>query len=124
MKLLTAFVRTSRIDEVIQALHEAGAPGITVIVGVHAVDYDYLPIEFSWTPGELGRAPEVLEVQVVCREKDCDRLLDVLVEAAQTGLKGDGLAFVSDVARAVRIRTREEGPEVVRNRAEIRGGTE
>jgi nitrogen regulatory protein PII len=88
MKLLTAFVRTSRIDEVIQALHEAGAPGITVVVGVHAVDYDYLPIEFSWTPGELGKAPEVLEVQVVCREKDCDRLLDVLVEAAQTGLKG------------------------------------
>lgn len=111
MKLLTAFVRTSKVDEVIQALHKAGAPGITVIVGVHAVDYDYLPIEFTWGQGELEKAPEVLEVQVVCRDDQSDRLLDVLVNAAQTGLKGDGLAFVSDVSRAVRIRTGQEGLE-------------
>ena len=114
MNHLTAYVRTGKIDEVIQALQDADAPGITIISGVHAVGYGYLPVEFSWKPGELGKAPEVLKVEVVCREEDCDRLLDTLVNAAHTGLKGDGLAFVSDVKRAVRIRTGEEGSDALR----------
>ena len=54
---LTGYVRTSKIDEVIQALQKADAPGITIVCGVHAVGYGYLPLEFSWKSGELGKAP-------------------------------------------------------------------
>lgn len=114
MNHLTAYVRTNMIEEVIHALQKAGAPGITIVCGVHAVGYGYLPNEFTWRSGEMGTAPEALKVEVVCREEDCDRLLETLVDAAHTELKGDGLVFVSNVKRAVRIRTREEGPEALR----------
>lgn len=112
MKLLKAFVRTSKIDEVIRALETAGCPGITVS-RVHGVGYGYDPMLFTLSPSEYRRTLEVSKLEIVCREEDADRLLSVLVAAARTGDRGDGILFVTPVERAVRVRTGEEGPAVV-----------
>lgn len=112
MKLLKAFVRTTRADEVVVALEEAGAPGITVS-RVHGVGYGYDPKLFTLAPREIPKTPEVTKVEVVCGDEDVDRLLGVVSAAARTGYQGDGIVFVTDVTRAVKIRTGAEGREAL-----------
>lgn len=108
MKLLKAIVRNSKVDDVIRALESARAPGITVS-RVHGVGYGYDPNLFTLAPRELPKTPEVAKVEVVCCDEDCDGLVAVLVEAARTGSQGDGIVFVTQVERAVRVRSGEEG---------------
>ncbi|MGE5275962.1 MAG: P-II family nitrogen regulator [Acidobacteriota bacterium] len=108
MKLLKAFVRTSKVDDVIRSLEGARAPGITVS-RVHGLGYGYEPLAFTLAPSEIRKAPEVAKVEVVCRDEDLDRLLAVLAAAARTGEPGDGIVFVTPVERALKIRTGERG---------------
>jgi len=110
--LLKAFVRTSKVDDVICALEAAQAPGITVS-RVHGVGYGYEPSLFTLAPSELRRTPEVAKVEVVCARSDTDRLLDAIVQAARTGSHGDGIVFVTPVERAIKIRTGAEAPQAL-----------
>jgi len=114
MKLLKAFIRMRRTEDVVRALEDARAPGITVS-RVHGIGYGYDPCTFSLAAGEIRKAPEVAKVEVVCDDNDAKRLLAILVNAAHTGGRGDGIVFVTPVERAVRIRTRQEGSDAFAN---------
>ena len=119
MKLLKAFVRAEHVGEVVRALEDARAPGITVSV-VRGAGYDFDPRLLDprvfplLSADELARCPEVAKVEVVCSDEDVDRLLAGVVGAARTGGPGDGIVFVTSVDRAVKIRTGEEGPRAFR----------
>ena len=112
MKLVKSFVRMGSVDPVVCALLAAGAPGIT-ISHVHGIGYEYDPDESTFAPGVEGKAPEVASIEVVCREEAADELLQTIVEAAGSGLRGDGIVFISSVERVVKIRNRAEGPAVL-----------
>ena len=115
MRELKAFVRTRRVDAVIQALRRAGAPGVSVS-RVHGVGYGYEPVDFTLAPSELRKAPEVAKVEVVCADCDCDRLVGILAGAARTGDPGDGIVFVD--ARRARL----QDPDGRRGRRRDRDG--
>jgi nitrogen regulatory protein P-II 1 len=117
MKLLKAFIRTGKVDEVVRALEDAGAPGITVS-RVHGVGYGYEPLLFTLAPSEIKKSPEIAKIEVVCGNEDLDRLLEILVAAARTGDPGDGIVFVTPVERAIKIRTGETGPAALAARSE------
>ena len=118
MKLLKAFVRNRRVDEVIRALRAARAPGVTVS-RVHGVGYGYDPMLFTLSPSEINKAPQVAKVEVVCDDEDEIRLIAAITEAARTGSQGDGIVFVTDVQRALKIRTGEEDSQALK----LPGGT-
>ena len=108
MRQIKAFVRTTVVERTVRALEEAGAPGITVS-RCHGVGYGYEPESFTLAPRDLGLAPEVTKLEVVCRVEDEQRLVAAIVAAAHTGSPGDGIVFVAPVERAVKIRTAENG---------------
>jgi nitrogen regulatory protein P-II 1 len=110
MKLLKAFIRTTKVDEVIRALKQAGAPGIT-ITRVNGVGYGYEPLLFTLAPSEIRKAPEVAKIEVVCQDDCVERLLEVILTSARTGYSGDGIVFITPVERAIKIRTGSEAPE-------------
>ncbi len=112
MRLIKAFVRTTRVDEVVRALEAAGAPGIT-ISRVHGVGYGYEPLLFTFAPSEYHKMLEVSKIEVVCCAPDVECLIEVVVKAARTGVQGDGIVFVTPVERAVKIRTLSEGSEAL-----------
>ena len=112
MKEIKAYVRVRKVDDVIRALRQAGAPGITAS-RVHGVGYGYEPFLFTLAPSELSKTPEVAKLEVVCQDHCADAAVEVIVNAAGTGDPGDGIVFVTDVERAVKIRTRAEGPEAL-----------
>jgi nitrogen regulatory protein P-II 1 len=48
-----------------------------------------------------------IKIEVVVPESDLQRVMDTIIQAAQTGQIGDGKIFVSDLTQTVRIRTGE-----------------
>jgi len=106
MQLITAIIKPFKLDEVREALAECGMAGLTVteVKG------------FGRQKGhtELYRGAEYvvdflpkIKIEVVVRDEDVERCIDVIIAAARTGKIGDGKIFVTQVARVVRIRTGE-----------------
>lgn len=114
MKLIKAFVRSTRVDEVVRALEAAGAPGIT-ISRVHGVGYGYEPLLFAFAPSEYHKMLEVSKIEVVCCAPDAERLVEALVKAAHTGVKGDGIVFVTPVEQAIKVRTGDKNTLALEN---------
>jgi nitrogen regulatory protein P-II 1 len=112
MKLLKAFIRTTKVDDVVAALRAAGAPGIT-ITQVNGVGYGYEPLLFTLAPSEIRKTPEVAKIEVVCQDDCVERLLGVILETARTGYSGDGIVFITPVERAIKIRTGSEAPQAL-----------
>ena len=106
MKLITAIIRPFKLDEVREALTQAGVSGITVteVKG------------FGRQKGhtELYRGAEYVvdfvpktRIEVAVKESLVDQVIEAIVSAARTGKVGDGKIFVTSLERAIRIRTGE-----------------
>jgi nitrogen regulatory protein P-II 1 len=50
---------------------------------------------------------------LVCSEEDADKVVDIIKQHGRTNQSGDGIIYVSPVVRAVKIRTGEEGQEIL-----------
>lgn len=107
MKEIKAYVRRSRVNALATKLQEAGVPGIT-IVEVHPVGYGYEPNYFEPTfekdVVKRYQYLEIVKVEVVCSDEDLETFVNVVQRECQTGDRGDGWIFISDVVDAVRIR--------------------
>jgi nitrogen regulatory protein P-II 1 len=112
MKLITAIIKPFKLDDVRDALGEVGVTGMTVteVKG------------FGRQKGhtELYRGAEYvvdflpkLKLEIAVPDADAERVVETIVETASSGRIGDGKIFVTDVERAVRIRTGEEGDDAL-----------
>jgi len=54
-----------------------------------------------------------IKLEVVVEDDRVDSCIEVISTAARTGKIGDGKIFVESVERAVRIRTAEEGDQIL-----------
>ena len=106
MKMVMAIIKPFKLDEVREALAEAGIAGITVteVKG------------FGRQKGhtELYRGAEYVvdflpkvKLEVAVTEEQAEQVVEAIVKAAGTGKIGDGKVFVYDLERVVRIRTGE-----------------
>lgn len=112
MKKIEAIIKPFKLDEVKEALQEAGLQGITVVEAKG----------FGRQKGhtELYRGAEYvvdflpkLKIEIVVREEMVDGALEAIQQAARTGRIGVGKIFISEIQSAVRIRTGEIGDEAV-----------
>ena len=112
MKKIEAIIKPFKLDEVKDALHEAGVSGITVteVKG------------FGRQKGhtELYRGAEYVvdflpkvKVEAVVDDALVDNVVEAITNAARTGRIGDGKIFVSPVEQAVRIRTGDRGIDAI-----------
>ncbi len=60
---------------------------------------------------ELGI--EEIEVGVVCKDEDMEKIMETIALAARTGKIGDGKIFVYEVLDAMRIRSGERGEAAI-----------
>ena len=112
MKKIEAIIKPFKLDEVKEALQEAGIQGITVLEAKG----------FGRQKGhtELYRGAEYVvdflpkvKIEVVVSDQLVEKAVDAVVKAAHTGKIGDGKIFVYDVGQVVRIRTGETGEDAV-----------
>ncbi len=112
MKKIEAIIKPFKLDDVTDALQEAGVSGLTVTEAKG----------FGRQKGhtELYRGAEYvvdflpkIKVEVVVEDAMLDKVVEAILIAAKTGRIGDGKIFIYEVAEAIRIRTGETGPEAV-----------
>jgi nitrogen regulatory protein P-II 1 len=106
MKEIKAYIQRYCVNKVVDALEKAGAPGIT-IVEVHPVGYGYDPNYFEPQFEDAFKRYgylSIVKLEVVCADRDVERLVQAIQENCCTNSKGDGMIFVADVSTAVRIR--------------------
>ena len=106
MKLVTCIVKPFKIDEVKQALKDAGVQGMTVSevqgFGRQAGHTEvYRGAEYT-----VDFVPKV-RIEVLVADTDVERVTDAVVAAARTGKIGDGKVWVTAVEQIIRVRTGE-----------------
>ncbi|HEX4902669.1 MAG TPA: P-II family nitrogen regulator [Acidimicrobiales bacterium] len=112
MKLVTAVIAPHVLERVKDALVAAGVHGMTVteVRGFgrqsgHTETYRGAEYALDFVPK--------LRIDIVVDLFDAESITEVLVAAARTGQIGDGKVWITDVERAVRIRTGERGTDAL-----------
>lgn len=112
MKKIEAVIKPFKLEEVKDALHDAGIQGLTVTeVRGFGRQKGHTEI-YRGTEYTVDFLPKI-KIEVVVADNLVDTVLPAILKASKTGKIGDGKVFVSPVERAVRIRTGEQGDEAV-----------
>jgi nitrogen regulatory protein P-II 1 len=112
MKKIEAIIKPFKLDEVKQRLTSAGITGMTIteVKG------------FGRQKGhtELYRGAEYtvdflpkVKIEILAPDDMVSKIVESILESAQTGKIGDGKIFVSSVEEVIRIRTNERGEDAI-----------
>jgi len=112
MKLITAIIKSFKIDDVRDALSAIGIQGMTVteVKGFgrqkgHTELYRGAEYSVDFMPK--------IKIEVAVANDLLDQTIEVIVEAANNGKVGDGKIFVVELNQVIRIRTGETGEEAI-----------
>ena len=108
MKLITSVIKPFKLEDVRQALAEAGVQGMTVteVKGFgrqkgHTELYRGAEYSVDFVPKT--------KIEAAVADELVDAAVEAIVASASTGSIGDGKVFVSELLQATRIRTGETG---------------
>ena len=112
MKLIIAFIRPFKLEEVREALSEVGVAGLTV------TDVKGFGRQKGHT--EIYRGAEYvvdfvpkIKLEIAVPDSLLDSAIEAVVKSARTGKIGDGKIFVTSLGGSTRIRTGEKGEDVL-----------
>ncbi len=106
MKMITAVIKPSRLDAVLEAVTEAGASGLTV-TEVRGYGRQKGKTEvYRGAEYEVKLLPKV-KLEIAAPDDIVTAVIEAITAAANTGKIGDGKIFVVDLENAIRIRTGE-----------------
>ena len=108
MKKIAAIIKPFKLDEVKEALQNAGVQGMTIseVRGFgrqkgHTEVYRGAEYQVDFLPK--------VQLEVVIDDGEVPKVLEAIQRTAATGNIGDGKIFVTAIESAVRIRTGETG---------------
>ncbi len=112
MKKIEAVIRPHKLDEVKEALVEAGIRGMTILE-VRGIGRQKGQTEiYRGSEYHIDFVPKIL-LQVVVTDEKLEKALSIIISQAKTGQVGDGKIFVSTIDDAIRVRTEEAGESAI-----------
>lgn len=112
MKKIEAIIKPFKLDDVKEALQEAGVFGVTISevqgYGRQKGNTD----NYRSTEYVVDFLPKV-RMELYVGDEQVQPVCDVICKAAYSGRIGDGKIFVLPVENIIRIRTGEEGEEAL-----------
>ncbi len=112
MKKIEAIIKPFKLEDVKDALTEAGITGMTVS--------DVKGYGRQQGHSELYRGAEYIvdflaktKIELIVNDEEVENCIKLISDAAKTGKIGDGKIFVTNIENVVRIRTGESGSEAV-----------
>jgi nitrogen regulatory protein PII len=112
LKKIEAIIRPEKFNVTKDTLEENGYGGMSVL-DVKGQGHQKGKSEI-WR-GKRYRANLLPKTKIVLivADEELDKAVEAIISSSQTGSLGDGIIFVSDVAKAYRIRTGEQGNEAI-----------
>jgi nitrogen regulatory protein PII len=108
MKMITAIIRPSKLDEIKSTLSEMGVTGLTITeVRGHGRQKGHKEL-FRGKEYLVDLVPKV-RLEIAVSDAKVEGVVATIEKAARTGEVGDGKVFIMDLENCVRIRTGERG---------------
>ncbi len=112
MKKIEAVIRHFKLEDVKNALDNAGAAGMTVTeVRGYGRQKGHTEM-YRGTEYAIDFVPKV-KIEVVCTDAAASAIIDTIVARSQTGQIGDGKIFVTSLEEVIRVRTGERGEDAI-----------
>jgi len=113
MRKVEAVIKPFKLEEVKEALVEAGIEGMTVSeVKGYGRQQGHSEL-YRGAEYVVDFIPKVKIEIIVSSEEYMQKAVEIIKESARTGKIGDGKIFVSPIEKVVRIRTGEEDEEAL-----------
>ena len=112
MKLITAIIKPSRLDPVLDALKGAGATGLTV-TEVRGFGRQKGKTEVYRGAEYAVKLLPKMKLEIVAPADRVEAIVDAVADAARSGKIGDGKIWVSALDSALRIRTGERDEQAL-----------
>lgn len=107
MKKVEAIIRTSKFEEVVEAL---AAEGVTFLsfydVKGHGLEKEYQT--YRGATYDVGYIPRT-KLEIIVSDSFLQKTIDTILNVGRTGKVGDGKIFVTHVEEVYRIRNGEQG---------------
>lgn len=112
MKLVTAIIKPFKLEEVKEALTEAGIEGMTVTeVKGFGRQKGHTEI-YRGSEYTVDFLPKV-KLEIAVPEEKVSAVVKAVLKSAKTGKIGDGKIFISPLEEVIRIRTEETGDKAI-----------
>jgi nitrogen regulatory protein P-II 1 len=112
MKKIEAIVQPSKFEDIKIALANININGLTIsqVMGCGR--------QKGWREVYRGTVVELqmlqkLKIEIVVKDDDLEKVLDIIVNTARSEDVGDGKIFIYEVMDAIRIRTGERGNDAI-----------
>jgi nitrogen regulatory protein P-II 2 len=106
MKLITAIVKPDIADDLVLAVTEAGAYGLTATEVIGFGQQFGHSGALNSTEYSAVLLPKI-RVDIAVKDEDAEQVVEAITKCANTGAIGDGKIWVSTLDNALRVRTGE-----------------
>ncbi len=112
MKMISAIVRPHQLQDVKEALANAGIVGLTV-TDVRGAGRQKGQVEryrgSEYTIDLIAK----IKIEVAVPDSQCEEVVEAIQKSARTGEIGDGKIFILPMEDSVRVRTGERGEDSI-----------
>ena len=112
MKKIEAFIRHEAFEPIRTELLDKGFPSLSITEAKGSGRQKGIVEHYRGSTLTVNVRPKV-KLEVVVEDSDARVVIDAILRHARTGEVGDGKIFVLPVEEAIRIRTGEDGEEVL-----------
>ena len=113
MKKIEAIIRPEKLNDVKAALEDSGFIGLNIVnVTGRGAQKGIVHAGRGGETYTVDMLPK-LKIEVVVKDADAEKAVQIFIDCARTGNIGDGKIFIIPVEDAIRVRTGERGDVVV-----------
>ena len=114
MKMVIAYIRHETFEPIRRDLMDAGLPSLSITEVKGSGRQKAITEHYRGSELAVHLRPK-LKLECVVDDKDVGLIKETILRHARTGSVGDGKLFLIPVEEAVRLRTGEEGEEVLQS---------
>jgi nitrogen regulatory protein P-II 1 len=113
MKLIKAYIRHRKVEEVYKALRSEGFGAMTMVECDGTGKYTDSEEKHLSDKYPFADACKVTKLEILVPRSDVKKVVGIIREKGRTGYKGDGMVLVSPVDEVYKIKNDETGIESV-----------
>ena len=109
MKLIKAYIRQRKTEEVYEALEKAGFCSMTLMECEGTGQYSDQEKEHISDKYPFAEAYRVIKLEILAADEHIKPIIEIIKKNGRTGYRGDGMIIISPVDEVYKVRTDETG---------------